>query len=56
MGGTRWIGVELGEHAKTHCYPRLKKAVVDGEQGGISKTVNWQGSGGFKFYALHPVY
>ena len=51
--GRRWIGVELGEHAKTHCYPRLK-AVVDGEQGGISKAVEWQGGGGFKFYTLAP--
>lgn len=51
--GRRWIGVELGEHAKTHCYPRLK-AVVDGEQGGISKAVNWKGGGGFKFYTLAP--
>ncbi len=51
--GRRWIGIELGEHAKTHCYPRLK-AVVDGEQGGISKAVNWQGGGGFKFYTLAP--
>jgi adenine-specific DNA-methyltransferase len=51
--GRRWIGVELGEHAKTHCYPRLQK-VIDGEQGGISKAVNWQGGGGFKFYTLAP--
>jgi adenine-specific DNA-methyltransferase len=51
--GRRWIGVELGEHAKTHCFPRLKQ-VVDGEQGGISKSVNWQGGGGFKFYTLAP--
>lgn len=51
--GRRWIGVELGEHAKTHCFPRLSK-VVDGEQGGISKAVNWQGGGGFKFYTLAP--
>lgn len=51
--GRRWIGIELGEHAKTHCYPRLKQ-VVDGEQGGISKAVNWQGGGGFKFYTLAP--
>jgi adenine-specific DNA-methyltransferase len=51
--GRRWIGVELGEHAKTHCVPRLKQ-VVDGEQGGISKSVNWQGGGGFKFYTLAP--
>lgn len=51
--GRRWIGIELGEHARTHCYPRLK-AVVDGEQGGISKAVNWQGGGGFKYYTLAP--
>jgi len=51
--GRKWIGVELGEHAYTHCYPRLK-AVVDGEQGGISKTVGWQGGGGFRFYELAP--
>lgn len=49
----KFIGIELGEHAKTHCYPRLK-AVVDGEQGGISKAVIWQGGGGFKFYTLAP--
>ncbi len=51
--GRRWIGVELGEHCYTHCIPRLQK-VVDGEQGGISKAVNWQGGGGFKFYELAP--
>jgi adenine-specific DNA-methyltransferase len=49
----RWIGVELGEHAKTHCYTRLK-GVVNGEQGGISKVVDWKGGGGFKFYNLAP--
>lgn len=51
--GRRYIGIELGEHAKTHCYPRLK-AVVDGEQGGISKAIDWKGGGGFKFYTLAP--
>ena len=49
----RFIGIELGANAYTHCYPRLK-AVVDGEQGGISKAVNWKGGGGFKFYELAP--
>jgi len=47
----RYIGIEMGEHAKTHCAVRLKK-VVDGEQGGISQAVNWQGGGGFGFYQL----
>ena len=39
--GRRWIGVELGEHSKTHCFPRMQQ-VIDGEQGGISKAVNWK--------------
>ena len=51
--GRKWIGIELGDHAYTHCYKRLK-AVVDGEQGGISKEVDWHGGGGFKFYELAP--
>ena len=46
-----YIGIEIGEHAKTDCQPRLQK-VIDGEQGGISKTVNWQGGGGFRFCKL----
>jgi adenine-specific DNA-methyltransferase len=49
--GRRYIGIEMGDHAVTHCAPRLKK-VVDGEQGGISQEVNWQGGGGFHFYKL----
>lgn len=51
--GRRYIGIEMGEHAVTHCVPRLRK-VIDGEQGGISKSVNWQGGGGFRFYRLGP--
>lgn len=52
--GRKYIGIELGNHAYTHCQPRLKK-VIDGEdQGGITKSQNWQGGGGFKFYELAP--
>lgn len=51
--GRRYIGVEMGEHAVTHCVPRLKK-VIEGEQGGISTLVNWQGGGGFRFARLGP--
>ena len=47
----RYIGIEMGDHAQTHCQPRLQK-VVEGEQGGISKAVNWTGGGGFRFYRL----
>lgn len=47
----RFIGIEMGDHAETHCQPRLQK-VMDGEQGGISEAVNWKGGGGFRFYRL----
>ncbi|MBI5376287.1 MAG: site-specific DNA-methyltransferase, partial [Candidatus Schekmanbacteria bacterium] len=50
----RWIGIELGEHCYTHCLPRLKKVVDGTDEGGISKAVNWQGGGGFKYYYLAP--
>ncbi|MCE3239364.1 MAG: methylase [Gammaproteobacteria bacterium] len=49
--GRRYIGIEMGEHAKTHCAVRLQK-VIEGEQGGISKDVNWQGGSGFRYYYL----
>ena len=50
----KWIGIELGEHATTHCLPRLKKVVSGEDEGGITETVNWKGGGGFKFYTLAP--
>jgi adenine-specific DNA-methyltransferase len=49
--GRKYIGIEMGDHAVTHCQPRLKK-VIEGEQGGISESVNWKGGGGFRFYRL----
>ncbi|WP_396269753.1 site-specific DNA-methyltransferase [Ideonella sp.] len=49
--GRRYIGIEMGEHARTHCLPRLQK-VVEGEQGGISESVGWKGGGGFRFMTL----
>jgi adenine-specific DNA-methyltransferase len=47
----RYIGIEMGDHAETHCVSRLRK-VVDGEQGGISEAVSWKGGGGFRFLRL----
>ena len=51
--GRRWIGIEMGDHAETHCKPRLDK-VIGGEQGGISAAVGWQGGGGYRYYRLGP--
>lgn len=52
--GRRWIMVELGEHCHTHIIPRLKKVIDGTDQGGISKSVNWKGGGGFRYYRLAP--
>ena len=34
--GRRYIGIEMGDHAVTHCASRLQK-VIEGEHGGISE-------------------
>lgn len=52
--GRRWIGIELGEHCNTHCLPRLKGIINGSDSSGISKSVDWQGGGGFRFYELAP--
>lgn len=50
----RYIGIELGEHAYTHCFPRLG-AVIDGKDSeGITEAEKWSGGGGFIFYELAP--
>ena len=50
----RWIGIELGNHAYTHCKVRLDRVIDGADVGGISSTVNWQGGGGYHFYELGP--
>lgn len=52
--GRKYIGIELGNHAYTHCVPRLKMVTDGTDQGGISKAQNWEGGSGFKFYELAP--
>lgn len=52
--GRKYIGIELGNHAYTLCFPRLKKVTDGTDQGGISKAQNWKGGSGFKFYELAP--
>ena len=52
--GRRYIGIEMGDHAYTHCKARLD-AVIDGvDPLGITKSINWQGGGGYRFYELAP--
>ena len=52
--GRKWLLIELGDHCHTHIIPRLKNVIDGSDQGGISKAVNWQGGGGFRYYKLAP--
>lgn len=52
--GRKWIGIEMGDHAYTHCKVRLDKVISGEDQGGISKSINWQGGGSYRFYELAP--
>lgn len=49
--GRRFIGIEQMDYINTVSVPRLQK-VIEGEQGGISKNVNWQGGGSFVYAEL----
>ena len=49
--GRQYIGVEQMDYIETVSVERLKK-VLGGEQGGISKSVNWQGGGSFVYLEL----
>lgn len=52
--GRRYIGIEMGEHAYTHCKKRLDMVVSGEDKGGISKAVKWENGGGYRFYELAP--
>ena len=49
--GRRFIGVDQMDYIKTATCKRLQK-VIEGEQGGISQSVNWQGGGSFVYCEL----
>ena len=52
--GRKYIGIEMGDHAYSLCKKRLDDVITGKEKSGISKTINWQGGGGYRFYELAP--
>ncbi len=52
--GRRYIGIEMGDHAYTHCKVRLDKVISGEDKGGITKTTGWTSGGGYRFYELAP--
>ncbi len=49
----KFIAIEQMDYIHTFSLPRLQK-VIAGEQGGITKEVNWQGGGSFIYCELNP--
>ncbi|MCH2188809.1 site-specific DNA-methyltransferase [Candidatus Gracilibacteria bacterium] len=49
--GRQYIGVEQMDYIETISVERMKK-VIEGEQGGISKSVEWKGEGEFVYMEL----
>ena len=49
--GRRYIGIEQMDYIQDMTVERMKK-VIEGEQGGISKSVNWNGGGYFVYCEL----
>ncbi len=52
--GRKYIGIEMGDHAYTHCKTRLDAVIGGLDALGITKAINWQGGGGYRFYELAP--
>ena len=50
----KWIGIELGEHAYTHCKKRIDLIIEAKDNGGITEDIEWKGGGGYRFYELAP--
>lgn len=50
----RWVGIEQMDYIENITKERLKK-VLNGEQGGISKEVNFNGGGSFVYCELMPL-
>ena len=47
----KWLGIEMGQQIYDIAIPRMKR-VLAGDTIGISKDINWQGGGFFKYYEL----
>lgn len=50
--GRRWIGIEVGDHAVSHCLPRLNCVIAGEDEGGVTEQTGWEHGGGFRFYTL----
>lgn len=52
--GRKYIGIEMGDHAYSHCKVRLDRIIAGNDGSGVTKSLQWQGGGGYRFYELAP--
>lgn len=52
--GRRYIGIEMGDHAYTHCKVRLDKVINGVDKSGVTSAEKWEGGGGYRFFELAP--
>lgn len=50
----KYIGIEMGDHAYTHCKVRTDSIIRGEDLSGVTKLVEWKGGGAYKFYELAP--
>lgn len=50
----KWIGIEMANHAYTHCKPRIDRVISGDDKSGVTKLYNWINGGGYRFYELAP--
>lgn len=50
----KWIGIEMGDHAYSLVKTRMDLVIEGKDKAGITKELNWQGGGGYRFYELAP--
>ncbi|MBD8025580.1 site-specific DNA-methyltransferase [Ureibacillus sp. Re31] len=50
----QFIGIEQMDYINTFSIPRLRE-VIEGNQGGVSKEVGWNGGGSFVYTELYPL-
>jgi adenine-specific DNA-methyltransferase len=50
----KWIGIEMGNQAYTHCIPRISNIIDNKDVSGISKLISTRNNNGFRFYELAP--
>jgi adenine-specific DNA-methyltransferase len=48
--GRSWVGIERGDHVHDLCVPRLRRVLAGEDATGVTRSVGWNGGGGFRVW------